>query len=448
MSGSSNAGPETERLALLREALGGVVGQAEPLDAFAASMFLRHRSVLRLRHGLSPEQISFALRPIAWYPLAFRVVEEAIRPSATLEYAGGDFYLQDAGSLLALAAADADAPGRRDRLICDLCAAPGGKATALLESIGDGFLLANEPIKSRLPALQYNLARTGSDRYAVSNLDPDALAGQLPGVFDLVLVDAPCSGQALLGKGKQRLSAVSMTQIRHSGQRARRILAAAVELLRPGGELVFSTCTFAEEENEAQVRWLCREAGLVAAPLARLAEHASDELGCYRLWPHRDDCAGSFAASLRKPQAEQEIADPAQPKRRRSNVLPTRELQRWFERLPERQTLAGAVVWGWPDDAPQWVEAIACGGPELAYRTGQTWKPGHAAALRRGGSNLGPPTVAVDDEAARRYWCGHPIACGSAGWCVVVHRGRPLGWVKASGGTGKNHLPTAARRIR
>jgi NOL1/NOP2/fmu family ribosome biogenesis protein len=132
-------------------------------------------------------------------------------------------------------------------------------------------------------------------------------------------------------------------------------------------------------------------------------------------------------------------------KHRRDKELPTGPLRGWFERLPERNVIAGTVVWGWPEDAPGWVEAIAGGGPELAYRTGQTWKPAHAAALRRGRSSLHPPTVEVDDDAAWRYWRGHPIECARDGWQVVVHRGRPLGWLKASGGTGKNHLPGAAR---
>lgn len=444
MNESCNAASQQQRIISLVEMLGSTSAQAEPIEALAVAMLTRHRSVMRLRYGLSAESIGFASVAIPWYPLAYREDTDQVRPSKTLEYAGGDFYLQDGGSLLALAAANADAPSQPDRLICDLCAAPGGKATALLESIGGGFLLANEPIRSRLPALEHNLARTGSDRYAVASLDPENLADRLPGMFDLVLVDAPCSGQALLGKGKQSLSAISAPQIQHSALRARRILAAAVQLLRPGGQLVFSTCTFAEQENETQVRWLVDQHGMSPRPIDRLCVYGSGVLDCtYRLWPHRHACAGSFAASLER--ADGDAVRNVKLKRRKVKDRPPQELQHWFDSVPPRLVPAGGVVWGWPEDAPEWTESIAASGPEVAYRTGQTWKPSHAAALRRERACLDPTAVSVDDATARHYLAGNPIDCSRKGWCVVEHRGRPLGWLKASGGTGKNHLPTAAR---
>ena len=165
--------------------------------------------------------------PVPWYALGHRPMVESPKPSRFLCYAAGDYYVQDAGSLLALAALGADTSALRGQLICDLCAAPGGKASALVEAIeagrqdGAGFVLANEVIRSRIGALQMNLARTGSDRFAVSNLDPDALADRLSGVFDIVVVDAPCSGQAMVGRGTQKVSALSKNQIQHSALSAK-----------------------------------------------------------------------------------------------------------------------------------------------------------------------------------------------------------------------------------
>lgn len=346
--------------------------------------------------------------------------------------------------MLALAACDADAPPVSDRLVCDLCAAPGGKASALLESIGDGFLLANEPIKSRIAPLAYNLARTGSDRYTISSLDPEALATRIGSVFDLVLVDAPCSGQALLGRGKQSLAALSEMQMEHSASRARRILKSAIKLVRPGGRLVLSTCTFAEVENESQVRWMLEQSGVSPATVPRLAGYSSDESDCtYRLWPHRHGCAGSFAASVQCEQAAT-IGDKKRKRRKNQERLPP-VLSDWFAALPQRYQVAGAVIWGWPDDAPEWVESISLRGPELAYRTGKTWKPSHEMAVRCQGITSASQSVDVDDETARAFVSGQPIPCDASGWCVVKHHGRPLGWIKASRGTGKNHLPSAAR---
>lgn len=420
------------------------------MQSFCDAILSRHWSSLRLRRDVTRDSIPFPLRPVPWYPLGFDSLEPSVRPSRSIHYAAGDFFLQDSGSMLALAACDADDPPQPNQLICDLCAAPGGKASALLESIDDGFLLANEPIKSRIAPLAYNLARTGSDRYCISSFDPELLAGRLGGIFDLVLVDAPCSGQALLGKGKQSLAAVAKTQVEHSASRARRILAAAIDLVRPGGRLVLSTCTFAEAENEAQVSWLLEMAGVSSLPQPRLADYCSDPTGCsYRLWPHRHDCAGAFAASLscdrEAPAAKTERKKRKQ--RKDSTRLPD-ELAGWCDHIPKRSKVSGAVIWGWPDDAPEWVESISARGPEMSYRTGQTWKPSHDLAVRRDGITGSVPSIEVDEETAFQFLSGQTIPCHESGWCVVRYQSRPLGWVKASRGIGKNHLPTAARMNR
>ena len=431
----------------LAAALGSVLGSsALPADELAAcgdAIWKRHPPGVRLRSDIAPASLPFPVRQVPWYSLGYQSTDGDIRPSQTMHYAGGDFFLQDAGSMLALAACDADHPDDSNRRVCDLCAAPGGKASALLESIGRGFLVANEPIRSRVAPLAFNLARTGIDRYCVTNMDPDALAKRLGGVFDLVLADVPCSGQALLGRGKQTLAAVSQTQVEHSASRAKRILASAISLLRPGGTLVLSTCTFAEAENEAQVRWLLSDQDAEPLPLDRLSRYASDEVGCsYRLWPHRDGCAGSFAASLRSQRQSETIAPRGKKTKKREKV--PAEVASLFGELPARFQVAGAVVWGWPDDAPTWVESIAACGPELAYRTGQTWKPSHEAALRRSWPTSILPSTDIDDEQALRFLRGEPIECDQSGWSIVKHRGRPLGLTKANRGIGKKPSSTGS----
>jgi len=294
----------------LRASLGAIRLSESELKEFGESLGRRHGSVLRRRVGVDLEQvlapeIGFRLGPrVPWYDLAHAVIpagdHQPCRPSHSIAYAAGDFFLQDAGSLLALAACGADQDVLGGMLVCDLCAAPGGKASALVEAVGpSGFVLANEPVHGRLAALAFNLTRTGSDRWGVSSSDPETLADRLGGVFDSVLVDAPCSGQALLSRGKQSASALSEKQIRHSAARQRRILDAATRLLRPGGKLVYSTCTFAAEENETQVNRLIEQDGLRPSAVDRLSPYASDVApASYRLWPHRDACAGGFAACL------------------------------------------------------------------------------------------------------------------------------------------------------
>lgn len=416
----------------------------ESKAAFTAALVRRFPKAIRLRRDVSPKELPFASGQVPWYRLGRRPHPESPPPTRLLNYPAGDYYVQDAGSLLALAAAVADTEHLQGQLICDLCAAPGGKATALVEAIGaTGFVLANETVRSRLAALKLNLARTGSDRWAVSSLDPEQLASQLAGVFDLVLVDAPCSGQALLGRGKANQTAFSVAQITHSAARQRRILAAAVQLVRPGGRLVYSTCTFAEAENEAQIRQLIATSGAEPDPLRQLADYET-EPGCYRLWPHLHGCAGAFAAVVRL--ASQSGSTARESYSSRSLSLPA-ELNAWYAISAEsnRFVRGESTVWGYPADAPAWVEGIAVSGPELAYRVGQTWRPAHGGAMRRDGASLASQVIGLDDAAAAQFLRGETIRCSAQGWVAVGWQGRPLGWVKADGVRGKNHLPKGGR---
>ncbi|QDT13650.1 methyltransferase RsmF C-terminal domain-like protein [Stieleria marina] len=440
-------------------ALGPLTLPGSELDQFMASLGQRHRSVLRVRRDRADQSLPYETDPVSWYSLGHQLINENDRPSRHILYAAGDYYLQDAGSLLALAACGADRSDLAGLKVCDLCAAPGGKASGLLEAVSDtGFLLANEPIRSRIAPLAFNLARTGSNRYAISCSDPDDLASALAGQFDIVLVDAPCSGQALMARGKQSMSALSEKQIVHSAARQERILDAALRLLRPGGRLIYSTCTFAVAENEAQIDRLVERQVAAPCPVDRLANYASGE-ATYRLWPHRHRCAGSFAASVVALESHSLDADiesnlisgssrKSKKKKDRDKddmrVLKSLPLDEWYgDGVAEgRLKVTDSVIYGWPSDTPDWVTQIAMDGPELSHRTGQTWKPAHAGALR---SSSSPMAVDVDAATAAQYLSGGTITCATKGWHVVRYNDRPLGWVKSSGGTGKNHLPTSAR---
>ncbi len=449
-----------------RSSLGGMLGRVtvpRSFDEFVNAIERPWGNIMRRRREVSVDDLPIPSVAIPWYSLGQSPTSASPKPSRTLAYAAADYFVQDAGSLLALAVAEADSSALRGRLICDLCAAPGGKASALVEAVqaegGEGFVLANEVIRGRLGALQLNLARTGSDRYAISSLDPEALADQLPGAFDVVVVDAPCSGQALIARGKQNRSALSISQIEHSASRQRRILDAALKLLRDGGSLVYSTCTFAEAENEAQVMRLVDRRAAEPFPLASLEPYRSGEAS-YRLWPHVHACAGSFAARLRVSGNQQQDRS-RRPSTRtpgatrpgatrpsaKQRVKRPEDWEDWFDDRgpPVRLWQLDSRLIGWPEDAPPWVETIAVAGPEVAHRTGQTWKPAHAAALRRVESCTAACHIDLDADAAKQYLRGETIEVQLDGWQVARYRGRPLGWIKGSAGIGKNHLLASAR---
>ena len=439
---------DTRELAELTSPL--VLPQHE-LAALADALQRPARPAIRLNplgRRLDPRELPFGLEPVPWWPQhGFWAVGD-VRPAGTIAYAAGAYYPQDAGSLLAVALLDP----RPGQMICDLCASPGGKATAIVEVLGAwGGLLVNEPVRSRLPPLRLNMARHGVARWVGTNLDPAELCELAPSCFDAVLVDAPCSGQAVLARGKQSRRAFDPALVRHSAARQRRILDAAVELVRPGGRLVYSTCTFSWLENEQQVIDLCnRSPEMALHPCQFLAAWQSlspAPPGCYRLYPHRDGCGGAFAARLTRREVAATTARHGSGARRRAPSGPSpAETDRWGRWVGSVvRSLRGPAECAWPADMPDWLIELGSFGPEAAFRKGCTWFPAYALAMRRDGSYEPSQTVGLSEEDAAAFLLGHSIQSDRQGWTVVCHRGLPLGWSKGNGRVLANHLPHSAR---
>ncbi len=437
------------QLSVKKEDLSSVLGPLGPPDgdlgAMVAAVHRPRRRAVRLNplgRPVEPDALPFPTEPIAGFGPTARSVIGPARPGGHLLYATGSYYVQDAGSLLPVAALDVR-PGMR---VCDLCASPGGKATALLERLGEtGGVLVNEPIRSRIGALRLNLARHGSTRYTISRMDPAALGAALGGQFDAVLVDAPCTGQSLAVRTRRHAQAYADGAVRHCAVRQRRILDAAAELVAPGGHLVYATCTFSWAENEQQVIDLIkRSPEWTIEPAAELAPWQAPPPapeGCYRLWPHLHDSAGAFACRLRRDE---------------SASVSTRSPQRRFK--PNRVPLDGGqwrtdtiVRCGanrcdvWPEDVPPVLTGVDGPGPEAAFRKGRTWFPAYALAMRRDGRYTPDQTLELTHEEALAYVQGRPIPHGVKGWCVVTHQTKPLGWGRGSGREIANHLPPSAR---
>jgi len=432
-------------IGLIRQALGPLPLSDHELRDLAHALESPPRSAIRTRPGVDPASLPFPSERVRWHANGY-FVPGGTRPAGHLRYATGDYYIQDVASLLAITALDAG-PGER---VCDLCAAPGGKATAILEAMGDdGWLLANETIRNRLGALRVNLARHGSTRFAVCQRDPELLANTLGPVFDAVLVDAPCSGQSLLGRSRQTASAFSAKVVGHNATRQARILDAAARLVRPQGRLVYSTCTFSYRENEGQIRtFLDSHPDFELEPREALAAWESESLpGSYRLWPQRDACGGAFAAALRNGEG---VAEPTHDGGRRLKTplarsqLPA-ELAQWGD-------ISSVFVWSGKDRLFAWTEdlwpplRVVCGeGPEISFRKGRTWFPAYALAMRRDPNWISHTTAPLTNQEAADYLHGLPITTGQKGWVVATWNGRPLGWLKGDGVHGKNHLPKPAR---
>lgn len=228
--------------------------------------------------------------------------------------------------------------------VLDLCAAPGGKTVFAWLALQPGYLLANEVIGKRLAILRHNLARNElpSGRVFTQRLDPSALAELAPEFFHLVLCDAPCSGQSLPARGVPNPGCFHKTIVQHNVKRQRRILNCAARMTAPGGFLLYTTCTFSVEENEAMIRWFLRRFPGWRAVDAN--DHLPDpgwqdlrsglaEFACYRMYPHRGQGGGGFSCLLRY-EPQEEPGSPAS-----HLAAPPPELTAW----PVKNPLDGTV---------------------------------------------------------------------------------------------------------
>ena len=248
-----------------------------------------------------PPVLPFAVEPpYAWQPSFVDRISAAQRPGQDPLHEAGHYYCLDISSVFTAAVLLAAEPPLP--VVLDLCASPGGKSILAWRAFRPGLLLCNEVIKKRTAALIANLQRCRIAPATVITMDSSRLAAACPRSANLVIVDAPCSGQSLLVKGQRSPGCFHPATINLNANRQRRILANAAQLVAPGGHLAYITCTYACKENEQNVEWLVKQQPQLAPArvpaLEAFQSHLTD-LPCYRLWPQQGIGAGGFAALLR-----------------------------------------------------------------------------------------------------------------------------------------------------
>ncbi len=407
----------------------------------------------------------FELTPVPWTAEGFRLTSDE-QPGKHPYHAAGLYYLQEPA---AMAAADALGPQPGERVL-DLAASPGGKTTHIASRMGNtGLLLANEIRTKRIPPLAANLERWGVRNTVITNEPPERLADRLPGFFDRVLVDAPCSGEGMFRKEPDVRAEWNAEGIAGYAARQRLILAFAARLVRPGGVLVYATCTFAPEENEAVVasfldenRDFALDPGLPPLPglsSARpewvQAERSGPWAGAARIWPHLSPGEGHFIARLKRVGG-----DESPPVRRACLPVPPRSALEDFNAfITGHATLdittlnlvqLGPFVYHLPPETPD-LSGLRI--PSPGWRLGEAKKgrfePGHALAmaLRVNEARL-RLDLSADDSRVAAYLRGQPLdATLPDGWTLVTVDGFPLGWGKAVKGVLKNHYPSGLRLV-
>lgn len=344
-------------------------------------------------------------------------------------------------------------PGGTPVRMLDLCAAPGGKSTLAAAALPEGSLLvSNEYVRSRAMVLKENVIKWGQDRIVVTNNAP-ADFGALGSVFDVVLVDAPCSGEGMFRKDAGAVAEWSEANVRMCAERQRQILTDVWDCLVPGGVLIYSTCTYNRTENEETLEWLVGEFGAESLPVEHpfdgIVEGDSPVHG-YHFYPHRTVGEGFFIGVLRKTDGS--AAPPRKEKRRKpekSTVLPADV--RAYIREPERYApYRTAEAWGvLPAEHAAWVEeldrrlCVLYKGCELAEAESRKLKLLPSLALWQGLA-LGHCTpYDLDRSAALSFLKKEDIpAPGLSGdWLLVTYRGLPLGWCKNLGNRLNNYYP-------
>ena len=367
-----------------------------------------------------------------WEENGFYIDEE--KAGAYAEHFAGLYYLQEPS---AMCVGELTVPLKKERVL-DLCAAPGGKTVQLaMQMNGDGILVSNEIDAGRAKILSQNVERMGIGNCAVTNATPARLAEKFPAYFDLVLVDAPCSGEGMFKKEPEAIPHWSENNVRLCAARQREILDCAADMVAGGGCLVYSTCTFSEEEDEWQAR----------AFLERRPDFVLEQEN--KLYPHKVKGEGHYCARLRKVGGERRNLKPYPVKR---NVIANRafaEFAKDFFVVPPQGEIATL------DDGRMYL--VPAGMPALGVRTlrlgvelgefdGKIFKPSHTLAMsvKRAGIRR---FVSLSSEECERYLAGETLTAETGnGWCVVGFADYPLGLVKCVNGILKNHFPKGLRK--
>ena len=421
----------------------------EEYEAFLASYERPRNAALRWNTlKAQPVTMPFCGEAIGWAQNGCYLLPDS-RPGLHPYHDAGLYYLQEASAMAPVGLLDVR-PGQR---VLDLCAAPGGKTTQIAEKMqGMGLLVCNEIHPKRAKILSSNIERMGVANALVLNEHPAKLAERFPAYFDRILVDAPCSGEGLFRKEEAAVTDWSEETVAMCAARQQEILSSAAQMLAPNGRLVYSTCTFAPEENEGVISRFLQthpefSVETVDAPWFTagrpdwIDSPAAGVERCFRLMPHKLKGEGHFAACLRKNDEGFRNELPLQ----KTLSLPA-ETKEFLP--PTTQCIAfGETYFSVPEELPDLKGLkVLRAGLELGELRKGRFVPAHALALWH--KNY-PNTAdfAADSREIAAYLRGETLFAPQKGWVLVCVDGHSLGWAKGDGNVLKNHYPKGLRRF-
>lgn len=430
------------------------------------------------------EREGLTLKHIPWVKEGY-YYGSGSRPGKHPFHEAGLYYIQEP-SAMAVAELLDPVPGE---LVLDLCAAPGGKSSHIASRLkGRGLLVSNEIHPTRAKILSQNMERMGAVNVVVTNEDPRRLSGRFEEFFHKIIVDAPCSGEGMFRKDEEARNEWSEEHVRMCADRQTEILDRAARMLRPGGRLVYSTCTFAPEENEGTILTFLMEhkdfhlekvpayEGFLEgrpdwASYKRQLPCSTEEIRDFhlertlRIMPHRLEGEGHFIAVLRKKEGdvrEQKRKEPAYLDKKKEKEC-MKSLEQFLSdtlqspenyRKRKEYVMFGDQLYLLPAQMPD-MKGLKVLRPGLHMGTllKNRFEPSHALALALlPGEAKGSYEMPADSEAVIRYLKGEALPCEperlhgkEKGWVLVCVDGISLGWCKLAGGILKNHYPKGLR---
>ena len=403
---------------------------------------------------------NWQLMPVPWCAEGFwieRDDEDAVPLGSTAEHLSGLFYIQEASSMLPVAALFAE--GNTPERVMDVAAAPGSKTTQIAARMGNhGAILANEFSASRVKVLHANISRCGIQNVALTHFDGRVFGAALPEAFDAILLDAPCSGEGVVRKDPDALKNWSVESNLEIAATQRELIDSAFHALRPGGTLVYSTCTLNRDENEDVCLWLKAQYpdAVEFLPLNDLfatADEAATPEGFLHVFPQIYDCEGFFVARLRKTQAVAPLPAPKfkvgnfpfAPLKGRDAVQLKAAANKvgliWDENL--HLWMRDKEIWLFPAPIEPLIGKVRFSriGIRLAevHNKGYRWQ--HEAVIALADSDN---TFELTHQEAEEWYRGrdvYPETTPSQDEVIVTYQGFPLGLAKKVGSRLKNSYP-------
>jgi len=426
-------------------------------------------NTLKLEPDELANKLPFETQAVNWCKEGF-YIDHTVRPGKNPYYYTGLYYVQEPTAMAAVEVLDPK-PGD---WVLDLCAAPGGKSTQIGARLqGIGLLVANELVNSRAGILSTNIERMGMANAIVTNEFPERLVDSFYESFDKILVDAPCSGEGMFRKDPGALADWSLERVDRCMGKQEKILESAHRLLKPGGVLVYSTCTFSPEENEQIIEAFIEKYRytLQTIELPGITDHGrvdwtrkqqQDITKTLRIMPMTVKGEGHFIAKLIKSEGIAEAIDVKQgyPKSRlkkatRTDLQDYRDFAKnnlqaeFYQKIEDRLYLLGDHLYAIP--AAIELERIANlkllrTGLDLGTFKKNRFEPSYALAMALKLSQAKNSVDLNDEDLAYQYLKGEALNLQAPkGWVLVGYDGYPLGFGKASEGLIKNHYPKGLR---